>query len=97
MAIALPGRTYSTTDTGRVGIGPISLQPGDLICVILGVDVPFIVRPCENEKSRFAFLMWPWKKKHCRYHLGGECYASTAIMDGEFVARNLPIAEFVIL
>lgn len=33
---------------GYVGLGPAHLQPGDIICVLLGARVPYILRPHEN-------------------------------------------------
>jgi len=33
---------------GYVGIGPASIQPGDIICVLLGARVPYILRSVES-------------------------------------------------
>jgi hypothetical protein len=33
---------------GYVGLGPIHMLPGDLVCIILGAQVPYVLRPCES-------------------------------------------------
>lgn len=35
---------------GHVGLAPSTSQPGDLICIIFGATVPFILRPIANER-----------------------------------------------
>ncbi|KAH7127969.1 heterokaryon incompatibility protein-domain-containing protein [Dactylonectria estremocensis] len=42
---ALSGRSALATRNGWIGIGPINTAPGDVICVIAGADVPFVLRP----------------------------------------------------
>jgi hypothetical protein len=46
------------SETGYLGLGPIDMLPGDIVCIFLGGTVPFIVRPREG----------------CGYQLIGECY-----------------------
>jgi len=49
---------FFTTERGWMGRGPAELRAGDVVCVLFGADVPFILRPAPNE----------------RYFLIGECY-----------------------
>ncbi|KAI0120263.1 heterokaryon incompatibility protein-domain-containing protein [Hypoxylon sp. NC0597] len=55
---ACVGRKFFVTKRGFIGIGPASLKPDDLVVVILGVPVPFLVRKTESQN----------------YILIGECY-----------------------
>ena len=54
----LLGRTFMASATGLMCLGPSETQPNDAIFVVLGSDVPFILRPIEN--GDFTFV--------------GECY-----------------------
>jgi len=38
-------RSIFTTNTGHIGLGPSVLQPQDIICVLYGGKVPYILRP----------------------------------------------------
>ena len=38
-------RTVVVTDRGFYGLAPLLTAPGDVACIIVGVDVPFILRP----------------------------------------------------
>ncbi|KAL8693587.1 MAG: hypothetical protein Q9218_001629 [Villophora microphyllina] len=38
------GRSFILTDGGRPGLAPKTTQPGDLICLLHGADVPFVLR-----------------------------------------------------
>lgn len=40
-------RSFSITENGFYGLVPLLTRPGDVSCVLLGVDVPFILRPHE--------------------------------------------------
>lgn len=42
---ALSGRSVLATSNGWIGLGPINKAPGDVICVIEGADVSFVLRP----------------------------------------------------
>ncbi|OTA69208.1 hypothetical protein K449DRAFT_384126 [Hypoxylon sp. EC38] len=55
---ACVGRKFFVTKRGFIGIGPASLKADDLVVVILGVPVPFLVRKTESQN----------------YNLIGECY-----------------------
>jgi hypothetical protein len=52
------GRSCFTTREGYIGFAPSGVKAGDIICVLLGCDVPMILRP--NEEERFSIV--------------GECY-----------------------
>jgi hypothetical protein len=49
----LIGRTLFATKSGYMGIGDNALEPGDLVCVLLGGRTPYILRPAEGRKYRF--------------------------------------------
>ncbi|PMD51571.1 uncharacterized protein K444DRAFT_545582 [Hyaloscypha bicolor E] len=42
----LSGRRFMITSAGRMGVGPQITKPGDLLCVLLGSYVAFILRSC---------------------------------------------------
>ncbi|MCJ1479437.1 hypothetical protein MMC13_008123 [Lambiella insularis] len=44
VAYTAPHRKFFTTTKGTIGLGPRSMQPGDLVCVLCGGIVPFILR-----------------------------------------------------
>jgi hypothetical protein len=60
-------RRLCLMDDGRVGLVPMSARANDMICIVVGGQVPFVVRPTVDGSS---------------YRLIGECYMS-GIMDGE--------------
>ncbi|EXK81565.1 hypothetical protein FOQG_13983 [Fusarium oxysporum f. sp. raphani 54005] len=37
------------TSTGFVGVGPLDMQPGDEVCILLGGKVPYLLRPQSDE------------------------------------------------
>lgn len=39
------GRCLFVTPRGYIGIGPPEVQKGDKVCVLLGCDIPLIIRP----------------------------------------------------
>ena len=39
------GRRIFVTDSGFLGLGPKAMLPGDIVCVLLGGSVPFVLRP----------------------------------------------------
>ena len=42
------GRVFFTTTTGYVGLAPHDTREGDLVFVVMGVDVPYILRPYDD-------------------------------------------------
>ena len=47
------GRKLFSTLSGHIGIGDVTLEPGDMVCVLLGGKTPFIIRPVD-QKYRFV-------------------------------------------
>ncbi|KAF4562578.1 hypothetical protein EYR36_003972 [Pleurotus pulmonarius] len=60
---------------GFVGVGPLEMEIGDVVCVLHGAMVPFVLRPVEDSEPR-------------QYILVGECYCD-GIMDGEALEMGL--------
>jgi hypothetical protein len=58
---AMRGRKFFTTEHKRYGIGPQTIQQGDLIFLFAGGRIPYILRPSQSiGKTTFTFV--------------GECY-----------------------
>jgi hypothetical protein len=47
MAVCKEKNFFITRD-GYMGLGPLGTEPGDRICVLLGCDVPLLIRPEDN-------------------------------------------------
>ncbi|KAG9218082.1 hypothetical protein CCMSSC00406_0010241 [Pleurotus cornucopiae] len=60
---------------GFVGVGPLEMEIGDVVCVLYGAMVPFVLRPINNSEGSL-------------YTLVGECYCD-GIMDGEALEMGL--------
>ena len=60
---------FFTTAKGRYGLGPYTIQKGDICCVLFGAEIPFILRPTNTK---------PY------YRLVGGCYIH-GIMRGEAI------------
>lgn len=58
MAIVTSERSFIITDHGFLGMAPDDSKPGDVVCVFQGGEVPFVLRPKENDQ----------------WELIGECY-----------------------
>lgn len=48
MDATLAGRSIFVTERGMLGVGPKNVQQGDLVCVLFGGDVPFILREMDR-------------------------------------------------
>ena len=66
---------------GYVGLCPIESKPGDVMCILHGGHVPFIVR---------------WSEECHAYKLIGEAYVH-GIMDGKFLENDPRVEGFVII
>ena len=64
------GRTMFRTKNGLLGVGPAKCQPGDQVIVLLGGNMPYIVRKAPSRLSRDCFTIL------------GDSYVH-GIMDGE--------------
>jgi YD repeat-containing protein len=65
---SIRGRILFVTSTGWLGLAPHGTQEGDLIYVILGSSVPYVLRPRKDEAQAFELI--------------GEAYVQ-GIMNGE--------------
>ena len=81
------GRTYFRSAKGYIGIVTPGIEAGDDIAIVLGGDVPVVLRPCgsHDEKSR-------------AYKLLCECFVqSDEVMYGEMARMEWTRAEDVVL
>ena len=79
---AIAGKRFFTTRRGFIGLVPSRTAPGDLVCILKGATVPFVLRRQAAGK---------------RYVLVGECYCH-GIMYGEAMRkRELEIREFSLI
>lgn len=49
-----PGRRFYTTKNGSMGLGPSAMRGGDIICVLFGGTVPYILRPIAGGEYSFV-------------------------------------------
>lgn len=68
------GRSFCTT-TQTVGIVPPKTLPGDIVCIVYGMQTPYIVRPSGDQSGK--------------YRLVGECYMH-GMMNGEMLDTGVP-------
>ncbi|EME89157.1 uncharacterized protein MYCFIDRAFT_86238 [Pseudocercospora fijiensis CIRAD86] len=66
---------FFTTDTGHIGFGPIDMQAGDQICLLLGFFTPLLIRKTEGGDRQFRVLDWAFVH---------------GVMDGEALLGPLP-------
>ena len=77
---AIPCRRFCVTQQGYFGLVPKEARPGDLICILLGADLPVVLRKDPSED---------------RYQYVGDCYVY-GIMNGEGLERDdFQVREFV--
>lgn len=48
---SIVGRSFFTTNEGYVGLAPAGTRPGDVLCVLLGVNIPILLRPTIPEPT----------------------------------------------
>ncbi|KAK3300137.1 heterokaryon incompatibility protein-domain-containing protein [Chaetomium fimeti] len=75
------GERVFVMEDGREGLGPAAAREGDVVVVLFGGVVPFVLRPCEGEEGGGRF----WR-------LVGECFVP-GLMQGEAVERAGLLAE----
>jgi hypothetical protein len=46
---ATENRRFAVTHGGFMGLVPLETQPGDVVCIFAGADVPFIIRMASND------------------------------------------------
>lgn len=76
-------RRFCVTAEGRIGLVPHNALAGDLVVVLHGAQVPFVIRPSAATGGR-------------QYELVGECYVH-GLMDGEALNLRLPSTEFAFI
>jgi hypothetical protein len=76
------GRRFFLTQSGLMGMGPPSIRSGDLIYVISGAQVPFVLRKSSTNNAVLSLV--------------GDCYVH-GIMHGECLSRNSFAWEEIIL
>ncbi|KAK5658046.1 hypothetical protein OQA88_2602 [Cercophora sp. LCS_1] len=62
------GRKAFRTRNGWIGFGPRYMEPGDVVAILVGADVPFVLRPTPEHPAVFTMV--------------GECYVE-GLMFGE--------------
>jgi hypothetical protein len=75
-------RNFSVTTGGRFGQMPIGTEKGDLVCVLIGGEVPFVLRPTGHGSSS--------------YRLIGECFLN-GVMNGEMLVANEYVERQIVL
>lgn len=78
--VARERRPFSAKDGRLFGIGPWQTEPGDLLVLVLGAEVPYIFRR---------------KAMGVPLELNGEAYVHAA-MDGEVMANGYDVARILI-
>jgi len=88
MVACCNGRCFAVTEKGYIGIVPPGTKEGDMLCLVMGAQVPFVLRPLPDpdgdciDGERF-------------YALVGECYVH-GMMDGEGLRQGLVEQPFTI-
>ncbi|OAA55271.1 heterokaryon incompatibility protein [Niveomyces insectorum RCEF 264] len=76
------GRCFFVASNGSVGLCPNRTREGDVVAVLSGGQVPFLLRPASTPRSGDDVVA-----TKPVYELVGECFLR-GIMHGEFVARQ---------
>jgi hypothetical protein len=71
-----------------VAIAPPGMKEGDMVCLFMGAQVPFILRPLLASGVEGS-------GKEQSYALVGECYVH-GMMDGEGLRLGLDARKFVV-
>lgn len=80
------GRTFFTTAQSMTGVATSGIRSGDFVALILGGDVPVIIRPWDLHRESEGFLLL------C------ECFVrSASVMSGELVQAEKTRAREIIL
>lgn len=67
------GRRFCITSKGRLCLAPAQVQNEDVVCLVQGAKVPFVIRPVAGETNRFTLV--------------GEAYLD-GVMYGELFKRS---------
>lgn len=49
------GKLFYTHDR-RAGFGVVGVREGDVVCLLAGIDHPFILRPCKDEIGGYTIV-----------------------------------------
>jgi hypothetical protein len=75
IAMMIKNRSFFVTKRGYIGIGPDTMEPGDMMCTLFGSTVPFILRPVEgSEKFRLigeSYVHGSWTGSYGRRPMMG--------------------------
>lgn len=77
-------RRFAVTERKYMGIVPNGSKAGDIVCVLFGTKVPFILREC------------PAPGQQCKYQLVGEAYIH-GMMDGQALDLDYNAVDFTII
>lgn len=81
-------RRLFLTLNGFLGLGPDNVREGDVLAVLSGGDIPFLLRATQNSEASFGEAGAPSigevHSPDQQYHLVGECYVE-GLMNGEAV------------
>lgn len=80
MRRACSNRCVFSTTSGRLGVGPARMQPGDTVAILYGGEVPLILRPSQRYSRKAT------------HELVGNCYVH-GIMDGEAVLEHKAVGK----
>ncbi|KAF2192135.1 hypothetical protein K469DRAFT_716630 [Zopfia rhizophila CBS 207.26] len=53
----LRGKRIFITEKGFLGLAPSNVKTGDVVCVLLGGNVPFSIRPHRQMKKRYTYMV----------------------------------------
>ena len=90
-AVACNQRKFFTTHKGFFGLGPGALKEGDRVAVLLGSDVPFVIREADPDSLDHTMPV----PHDTKFKLLGECYIH-GLMQGQAV-RGQEIERNIIL
>jgi len=82
------GRCFALSEKGYMVVAPPGTKEGDMICVFMGAQVPFLLRPISKIHVGEA------SEEKC-YALVGECYVH-GLMDGEGLKQGFDEQNFLI-
>lgn len=68
MGSVIKGRCFAVTEKGYMGISPPGAREGDMLCIVMGAQVPFLLRPLSNSEGdmseRGISILW-WGNVMC--------------------------------
>lgn len=77
------GRRVFATQRGFIGLGPDYVQEGDMVVILHGGEIPFVLRPVKDGRPG-------------HYELLGETWMY-GMMEGQFMWTNPPTEEFTLV